>query len=265
MYADKICVCNRRFSPDTKTLTPKAPTRSQQGIVLVFSLVTLLLLTLLSLNMIQQNRLEFMMAGNAQAQTETFSAAENILKIAENRIETLRANDREECRRTSCSNNGGINVSCDIPANPNAKMTAHYECPGAITWNADVPTSKTAPPTLYRCYTDTSGYVFRLQAGNGGLPSRLPWNITDNLELSSTETEVKVTSIACITSTGHEHLCDYDENGMLDKSSLCAKGTENCKTELYTLQVSSKAEKTSAQRIVESKFAVSCDDLTVRP
>ncbi len=58
----------------------------QRGVVLIFSLVMLLLITLVGVNMIQQNRLQFMMAANAQEQTTIFASAEDVLDLAENYI-----------------------------------------------------------------------------------------------------------------------------------------------------------------------------------
>jgi len=60
--------------------------KTQRGAVLIFSLVMLLLITLVGVNMIQQNRLQFMMAANMQGQTSLFASAENILELAENYI-----------------------------------------------------------------------------------------------------------------------------------------------------------------------------------
>ncbi len=58
----------------------------QRGAVLVFSLVMLLLMTLVGVNMIQQNRLQFMMAANTQDQNTRFAVNEDILELAENYI-----------------------------------------------------------------------------------------------------------------------------------------------------------------------------------
>lgn len=57
--------------------------KNQSGAVLMFSLVILLLITLAGVNMIQQNRIQFMMAANAQDQTTTFASAQNILEMSE--------------------------------------------------------------------------------------------------------------------------------------------------------------------------------------
>jgi len=55
----------------------------QQGAVLVFSMVFLLLITLLGVNMVQQNRLQFMMAANSQMQTTSFVDMEDVMELGE--------------------------------------------------------------------------------------------------------------------------------------------------------------------------------------
>ncbi|MFA6053023.1 MAG: PilX N-terminal domain-containing pilus assembly protein [Methylobacter sp.] len=59
---------------------------NQRGAVLIFSLIMLLLLTLVSVSMIQQNKQELAMAGNALEQTKTLASAETKLKLAEQEI-----------------------------------------------------------------------------------------------------------------------------------------------------------------------------------
>ncbi|MGR9012097.1 MAG: PilX N-terminal domain-containing pilus assembly protein [Gammaproteobacteria bacterium] len=63
---------------------------NQRGAVLAFSLVMLLLLTLVSVSMIQQNKQELAMAGNALDQTKTLASAETQLKLAELSIDQIR-------------------------------------------------------------------------------------------------------------------------------------------------------------------------------
>ena len=62
----------------------------QQGVVLIFSLVMLLLLTLVSVNMIQANQLELAMTANALAQTKELARAETYLAQAEEEIKRRR-------------------------------------------------------------------------------------------------------------------------------------------------------------------------------
>jgi len=63
---------------------------SQRGVVLIVSLIMLLLIMLLGSNMILQNRLQFMMASNSQAQTTAFASAEDLLELAETYIDAQR-------------------------------------------------------------------------------------------------------------------------------------------------------------------------------
>jgi hypothetical protein len=62
----------------------------QQGVVLIFSLVMLLLLTLVSVNMIQANQLELAMTTNALEQTKELARAEIYLAKAEENIKKRR-------------------------------------------------------------------------------------------------------------------------------------------------------------------------------
>lgn len=66
----------------------------QQGVVLIFSLVMLLLLTLVSVNMIQANQLELAMTANALEQTKELARAEIYLAQAEIVIENKRVAKR---------------------------------------------------------------------------------------------------------------------------------------------------------------------------
>lgn len=75
----------------------------EKGAVLVFSLVILLLVTLVGVNMVQQNRLQFMMAVNSQMQTNEFANAENLLRLTEKYIRDKRYIDLAiyECKKTA--------------------------------------------------------------------------------------------------------------------------------------------------------------------
>jgi Tfp pilus assembly protein PilX len=62
----------------------------QQGAVLAFSLVMLLLLTLVGVSMIQQNKQQLMMAGNMRQQNQVFASVESELSSAEPYIDRQR-------------------------------------------------------------------------------------------------------------------------------------------------------------------------------
>jgi Tfp pilus assembly protein PilX len=64
--------------------------KKQHGAVLIFSLIMLLLMSLLGINAMQQNRLQFLMSSNSQLQTNTLSQAENLLVIAEKYLDDER-------------------------------------------------------------------------------------------------------------------------------------------------------------------------------
>lgn len=65
---------------------------AQHGAVLIFSLVMLLLLTLVSVSMIQQNKQELSMTGNTVSQTQALTRAETDLARAQHYIDTTRLN-----------------------------------------------------------------------------------------------------------------------------------------------------------------------------
>jgi Tfp pilus assembly protein PilX len=79
--------------------------KSETGAVLVLSLVILLLVTLVGANMVQQNRLQFMMAINSQMQSNEFANAENMLRLTEKYIRDKRYVDIDtyECKKTAGS------------------------------------------------------------------------------------------------------------------------------------------------------------------
>ncbi len=62
----------------------------QRGVALIMVLVFLLLMTLISTTAMQQNSLQFAMIGNTQEQSQSFTHAENILKLVEQSIDQLR-------------------------------------------------------------------------------------------------------------------------------------------------------------------------------
>lgn len=99
---------------------------NQRGAVLIFSLIMLLLLTLVSVSMIQQNKQELAMAGNALEQTKTLANAETQLKLAEQAIDQLR---HAGGGSTECNSINVINENYHPPisdATATATVTAVY-------------------------------------------------------------------------------------------------------------------------------------------
>jgi len=99
---------------------------NQRGAVLIFSLIMLLLLTLVSVSMIQQNKLELAMTGNAMDQTKSLASAEAELKLAEQFISTQRVySTTHQC-------NSGTTTQLNVSTTPfftgtgNATINAVY-------------------------------------------------------------------------------------------------------------------------------------------
>jgi len=113
---------------------------NQRGAVLIFSLLMLLLLTLVSVSMIQQNKQELAMAGNALDQTASLASAETELGLAENLINTTRttgapASPPGSPPKCNASNTPQANVSSTpfFTGTGNATITAVYCLIGGIT------------------------------------------------------------------------------------------------------------------------------------
>lgn len=276
-----------------KTSKPLSSPLRQQGAVLIFSLVMLLLLTLLSVNMIQQNRLQFMMAANAQQQTETFSDAEDLLVLEENQIDAWHANYSDTCTtpvcRTAanndvacsettamCAKSDGTKVACE--STEAVSLPVYYSCNYAptdtdttreIDFKFTGTKSATNPVVLdqvYPCYTTDYKYT-QMQASDVGVDPATPppWTLSTNtlgLDANQTgTTTVSIVSVACLSAAGYEETCKYNNDGTFaSDNNLCHSADQaNCPTEIYTLQVVSRNANTSAQRTVESKYAVRCD------
>lgn len=75
----------------------------QRGAVLAFSLVMLLLLTLVSVSMIQHNKQELAMTGNTLQQTKSLASAESELAQAQNLIDTTRHVNPADPYDTTCN------------------------------------------------------------------------------------------------------------------------------------------------------------------
>lgn len=241
----------------------------QRGVVLVISLIILLVLTLLSVNMIQQNRLEFMMAGNAQTQTEVFSSAESLLKLAENSIDTWHQN---------------YSLVCLNPLRNDDLMKVSYQCYNPSTNSYDVPQildnlNLIEPPQkLYHCLTSLDLQDSRfssLKVVDQELadlqiidenPDTNEWEITNSLGLDNQSidvaagTKVSITSVSCLKEDdNNEEVCKNEsQNGVLDYAYGCSN-LSLCASLIYTIKATSISSASSSARSVESKYAVRCD------
>ncbi|MCF7998310.1 MAG: hypothetical protein K9L25_04595 [Methylovulum sp.] len=258
----------------------KSSVSRQQGVVLVVSLVILLLLTLLSVNMIQQNRLEFMMAGNAQMQSQAFSSAESLLKITENFIDTWHGRYRIECRDP-------------ITNDPVSPTQVAYQCynlnmiPYGHLEVLELEPNQTIPEKLFHCLTpeDSSASNPNSDPSLGGLtadteledlqamdedPSTVAWEITHAMGLDTngvgiaTGATVSITSIACLNSETNQEIVfkDDTQNGVLGYANGHNSVSTSCASLIYAIKAVSIPTGTFAERSVESKYAVRCDKFT---
>lgn len=103
---------------------------NQRGAVLVFSLIMLLLLTLGSVSMIQQNKQELAMTGNTLEQTKSLARAETDLKLTEQVIDTTRL-DPANPGNHKCNSSGASQVNANwvypaVPVTGQSTVTAVY-------------------------------------------------------------------------------------------------------------------------------------------
>jgi Tfp pilus assembly protein PilX len=206
--------------------------KTQHGAVLAFSLVMLLLLTLVSTSMIQQNKTQISLAANAGQQTKTFASVETALLQTQSELAQLRYTDGTGTIKNCKS--GATNSIHPVPHSSGtviddgtilAKIQAEY-C--ISNWNA---TTKLGD--VYECVYTSSG------VRNVG------------------------SVIVAENSAANPPVSQYPSEGSFQacKRLNWVGGTganEACQIEVYTLDVTFTDSTTQAKRTVESKFEVDC-------
>jgi len=191
----------------------------QQGVVLIITLVMLLLVTVIGISAIQQNKLQFSMTGNTQQQGQSLAFAENALLVAEGVIDRTRWTiERYDCNPTSpitCDAGGDGKFGNDF----NNKHTEGDNGP-------------------WKCVT------------SGGLPDMI--NV-------GTELKDGTTTITNITSRIQGWWCKNTEQSCTTSSCPSATPADFCGTEVYTIRTVFIDNNTGALRILESKYAVHCE------
>lgn len=202
----------------------------QQGIALVMVLVFLLIMTLASTSAMQQNSMQFIMIGNTQEQTQSYTRAENILRLAEQNIKQL----RWSANRTASV--AGSEKECKASA-----VAGFYDmiAPGTVV-NLGVAGSTTQVIGWW-CEnnpTDTTG------DGYG----------------QSTECPQADGSPCLQIATSGLAPVPTPANGLTQApNTTYPAGTIGCGTELYSLRTTFTQQNASnAQRVVESKYAIKC-------
>jgi len=193
---------------------------SQKGAVLVFSLLILLVITIVGVGMVQQNRTQFMMAENTQMQTMGFSEAENILRSAENYIASQRYVTwplpdpiPEECASQPCAA-----YACQTPGGIFQQLLPGDLSGGAVLANKYLPSD---------------------------LGSRVEITRTVCLSYPPLGQQTEDCSNPSLFSCAHDETDD--------------PGGNLCHTELYSI-TATVIDEANNRRVVESSYAVRCDN-----
>lgn len=234
--------------------------KKQQGAVLAFSLVMLLLLTLVSISMIRQNKVQINVANNAGQQVKAFAAVETALNTVGDTLVIKRMDmngdgavsavekDGHHCRagaihpapHASGILTGAVGLSSDVAAKVmSVHCLSNYD---AVTRTGNELQCRYVNNTSTRYDKDTD--VGAITAGSvtpyvRAVPSQDEVNACKKLVLSE----------AVPTTT----------TGAIPKPGACG-------IEVYTLNVELTDAATLAKRTVESKFLIDCtNDLNPNP
>lgn len=138
----------------------------QRGVILIFSLVMLTLLTLVTVSMVQQNKQELAMTGNTLEQTKSLARAESDLAIAQTKIDEARVRPADlKCNSTILSQ---IDKNDTIPnmVNGTATVTGVYCLAGNLetecTYDINPPSRDTIAACT--CYKGTEIYIVKWES-----------------------------------------------------------------------------------------------------
>lgn len=242
--------------------------KNQHGAVLAFTLMILVVLTLASVSMIRQNKVQITIATNAAQQTVTFAGVETILRQAQSVLELKRYVD--------ANGNGDINDDVDGKTHKhcNSSDTAHavHLYPHAsgilIDQNNSTVTAKVKEEYCISNYADPDGNGPRPSVGN---EHRCLYSATGtrNLVIGSEQAEVladptatpPVMAMPPIPDAENVAACDkLNKAGGVTANTLWTTGHPNpnaCQIEVYTLHVKF-IDTTDTERTIESKFEIDC-------
>lgn len=207
--------------------------QTQQGAALAFTLVILVLLTLSSISMIQQNKTQINIATNVGQQVAAFASVETALRQTQGVLENLRYQDKTNHHCKSGSTNS-------IHPIPHSSGTL-----------SGLPTGITAQIRQEYCI---SGYV-------GG--------VGDEYECFYSSAGVRNVTVGTPHPTAMEvDACNrLTAAGGVTAGTTWVAGTKNlnaCQIEVYLLHVKLTDSITGAQRTIESKYEIDCSgDLSI--
>ncbi len=214
----------------------------QQGIALIMVMVFLLLMTLISVTAMQQNSLQFAMIGNTQEQSQTFTRAENVLRLVEQAIAV---------NRWSGARTGNIaGVDNDSWKCKNA-VDNYSLIPPGTEFNLGI-SGNTAVVQSWWCENNPDTTIAAIdQDGDGNIDAD-----DQGYGQPATCTIDDVNGAGCplIPTNGFAPFSAGLANQGVDFPDI------GCGTELYTIRVTFEQQNESgAERIVESRFAARCE------
>lgn len=217
-------------------------TKQQKGAVLAFSLVMLLLLTLVSISMIKQNKTQINIASNAGQQVQAFATVETALRQAQGILEPMRYVDE-----VGDQDKDGI---------ANEAGRAYKHCQSGVAnsvHEGDVlyglPENITAKVVGVYCLSNYSNKGTAANPSWSGDEARCFYNGPNrNLVVGTPTTNAAKNVDACNKLN--------DPRGWSDGNAK----PNACQIEIYVLNVNIKDAITQADRTVETKFQVDCSN-----
>ncbi len=249
------------------SLTMKPYTlKNQHGAVLVFSLVMLLLLTLASINMIRQNKIQISIATNAGQQITAFASVETALRQTQAVLEALRYVDS--------NGDGAIDDSerdahhCKSGATDSIHPIPHPS--GTLTGLPDDVTAEIQNEYCVLDYSGGSGNEYRCIYEKSPSPPGVRNTVVGSEaaeEPGNPYADPPVPPVTAVPSGDNVRACNaLNAAGRLPLGTTWAAGATGtlnpgaCPIEVYTLHVSLMDATTGAMRTVESKFEIDCSN-----
>ncbi len=214
--------------------------KKQQGAVLAFSLVMLLLLTLAGTRMIQQNKQQLEMAGNTRLSAQKFSDSEGFLADAKNQI------------------NSSLMPQHIDPTGLAVNNSAHQCIPTTGTFKQNIGLAQVIPnSTVTILSVKCFGIVNPVTQVISSIQTCSTYNEGTGKVTCKTNTDCKTIDDAIADFTASTDICyqDYDPQADKPNSSEIIKG--KCPKEVYNIKViATDADGTTRQII--SDHVVGC-------
>jgi hypothetical protein len=212
----------------------------QQGAVLAFSLVMLLLLTLVSTSMIRQNKTQLNVASNAASDVQKFAVVESALLKVQTLLEPLRYLDEvgdqdfDGIANEVGSNYKHCQSGVSAPIDEGRTFTPSDGLPGGVT-------AKVMAVYCLSNYEDQGGGSF------SGDEARCLYSANTRSLVPDEPVNNTAINIDACTKLN-------DPRGWTDGNAR----PDACQIEVYTLNVNIVDTATGTDRTVESKFLIDC-------